>query len=214
MGCPTGRARCDCKPQPYDPMPSLVAKFVKPEKTIKGERTVRLKVILTNTSGHDLSVLTWNTPLDGVITDCLNVSVDGKKVAYDGPIIKRAAPTAKDYIVIKAGQSVEGEFAVSDAYDTSKPGSYKVKLKASIADARPKKGKKAAALKAADSAPAAQPIKGQTEFTVGQATVSRPTLGALARAGEKKESGKRRSPDAGRGRRHCCQEGGIAEGAH
>jgi hypothetical protein len=40
-----------------------------------------------------------------VITDCLDVTVNGKKVEYDGPIIKRGAPTARDYKVIKAGRA-------------------------------------------------------------------------------------------------------------
>src|SRR2546421_11802238 len=78
-------------PQTSGNSPMLEAKLVKPEKSFKTQNSVPLKVILTNTSDQDLSVLTWNTPLDDVVTDCLEVTVNGKKVEYDGPIIKRGA---------------------------------------------------------------------------------------------------------------------------
>ena len=173
-------------------MPKLAARFVKPEKTFKSQHSVRLKVVLTNTTDHDLSVLTWNTPLDGLVTDCLDVSVNGKKIEYDGPMIKRAAPTAKDYTTIKAGESIEGEFTVSDAYDTSKSGSYQVKLKTAVPDVRPKRSKLAAVLSSADFAPSEHSINAKTEFKVEKGEARRLTLGAAARSQEaaKKSSAK------------------------
>jgi len=165
-------------------IPMLKAKFVKPDKSFKGQHSVPLKIILTNTGKQDLSVLTRNTPLDGLVTDCLDVTVNGKKVEYDGPIVKRAPPTASDYTLIKAGQSVEAEFVVSDAYDTSRPGTYKVKLKTPILDARPKEAKLAAALKSIDFVPKVHAIKDQTSFKVEKGAALRLTLGAAARSKE------------------------------
>lgn len=162
----------------------LEAKLVKPEKSFKTQSSVPLKVILTNTSDQDLSVLTWNTPLDDVVTDCLDVTVNGKKVEYDGPIIKRGAPTAKDYVLIKAGQSVETKFPVSDAYDTSKPGTYQVKLKTAIPDVRPKQRRLAAALKAHDFSPIQLPVEDKTTFKIEKGEGRRLTLGAAARSKE------------------------------
>src|SRR5262245_53260446 len=132
-------------------MAKLSARFVKPDKSFKTHQGVPLKVVLTNTGKEDISVLVWNTPLDGLVTDCLDVKVKGQKVPYDGPIFKRAAPTAKDYITIKAGKSVEGEFMVSDGYNTSLPGTYHVNLKKPVPDVVPKLAKSAklrAAMKA------------------------------------------------------------------
>ena len=176
----------------------LEAKLVKPEKSFKTHSSVPLKVILTNTSDQDLSVLTWNTPLDDVVTDCLDIRVNGKNVEYDGPIIKRGAPTAKDYVLIKAGQSVETKFPVSDAYDTSKPGTYEVKLKTAIPDARPKQTRLAAALNAPDFEPIQLPVKDKTTFTVEKGEGRRLTLGAAARTKEqaKKASAKKATAKA------------------
>ncbi len=174
----------------------LQAKFVKPDKSFKTQQLVRLKVILTNTGDQDLLVLTRNTPLDGLVTDCLNVTVDGKKVEYDGPIVKRAAPTASEYTLIKAGQSVEAEFMVSHAYDTSKQGVYKVELKNSIPDARPKVAKFAATMKAAGFTQKAHPIKDKTSFVVERGEGKRLTLGAAARGQEAAKKAKKATASA------------------
>src|SRR4051812_25599396 len=99
----------------------LRASISKVQNKAKTHDNVLVKVTITNTGDEDVSVLTWNTPLDRLITDCLDVSVNGRKVEYDGPVVKRGAPKESDYLVIKAGQSVEAEFPVSDAYDTSRP---------------------------------------------------------------------------------------------
>jgi len=166
-------------------MSVLEARFVQPKERYKSNRPVRLKVVLTNTSNRELSVLTWNTPLDHVVTDCLDVTVNGKKVAYDGPIVKRGAPTAKDYITIKAGQTVATEFPVSAAYDTSKPGTYQVKLKTPIPDVVPKVIGLAKALKAENRAPSMHPISHKTSFKVEKGAGKVQTLGAAARSKEK-----------------------------
>lgn len=162
----------------------LEARIVTPDQSFKTQHSIPLKVVLTNTGDEDLLVLTWHTPLDRLVTDCLDVTVNGKKVEYDGPLVKRAAPSAKDYKLIKAGQSVAAEFVVSDAYDTSKPGKYRVKLKTPILDARPKQSKFAAALKSADFEPKAQPIMDTTSFIVTKGEARHLTLGAAARSKE------------------------------
>src|SRR5262245_12299459 len=107
----------------------LEAKINPLKPSFKSQQLVRLKVVLTNTGDEDLLVLTRNTPLDDVLTDCLTIKRNGQKVEYDGPLVKRAAPTASEYKLIKSGQSLEVEFPVSHAYETSKQGSYEVELK-------------------------------------------------------------------------------------
>lgn len=168
----------------------LEAKLVKPDKSYKAQHSVPLKFILTNTGNDDLTVLTRNTPLDGLITDCLEVTLDGKKVDYDGPLVKRAPPTAREYKTIKAGATLEAEFTVSDAYDTSKPGVYKVRLKTPILDARPKQAKLAASLRSANFAPKSLPIRSRTSFTIEKGEGKRLTLGEAARSKEKQKKQK------------------------
>ena len=173
-------------------MAKLSARFVRPEKSYKTNQGVPLKVVLTNTGKEDISVLVWNTPLDGLVTDCLHVRVKGKKVPYDGPIIKRAAPTAEDYITIKAGKSVEGEFMVSDGYNTSLPGTYNVKLKNPVPDVVPKSAKLRTAMKAGAHVRKPVPIKSATSFKVEKGPGKRLTLGEQARNQE--SATKKRGP--------------------
>jgi hypothetical protein len=166
-------------------MNSLKAQLVTLAASPKTHEKVRLKVILTNHGTEDVSVLAWNTPLDRVLSDCFHVTVNGKKLAYDGPMVKRAAPTAQDYVTIKAGQSRAAEFPLSDAYDTSKPGNYRVKLRTDLADVVPKQTRLAGLMKAGDHVPASQPIPAATAFKMGQGDAGHQTLGAKARAVEK-----------------------------
>jgi peptidyl-Lys metalloendopeptidase len=169
------------------PMKQLQARFVKIEDSFRSHHTARVKMILTNKSNQDLSVLTWNTPLDRLVTDCLEVTVDGKTIEYDGPVVKRGAPTPDDYIVIKAGQSVETEFPVSDAYDTSKPGTYHVKLKNPLPDVAPKQTHRglAAAMKTGERQPVEQAVPAKVSFKIKKGEGAHATLGALARGEEK-----------------------------
>src|SRR5215510_10232147 len=161
-------------------MAKLSAHFVKPDKSFKTHQGVPLKVVLTNTGKEDMSVLVWNTPLDGLVTDCLDVKVKGKKVPYDGPIFKRRAPTAKDYITIKAGKSVEGEFMVSDGYNTSLPGTYNVKLKNPVPDVVPKSANLLTAMKAGAHVRKPVAVRSATSFKVEKGPGKRLTLGEAA----------------------------------
>lgn len=166
-------------------MNPLKAKFVKLEGSRRTHEKVRLKVILTNRGNEDLSVLAWNTPFDPMLSDCLEVTVNGKQIKYDGPLVKRAAPTPKDYITIKAGQSVEAEFPLSDAYDTSKPGGYDVKLRAQVPDAVPKQTALASLMKRGVHQPTRRAIPAKTSFKMEKGDGAHRTLGALARNEEK-----------------------------
>jgi len=174
----------------------LEAKLVTPDKSFKTQHSVPLKVVLTNTGDTDLSVLKRNTPLDDIITDCLEVTVNGKNVEYDGPLVKRAPPSAKEYVTIKAGQSVATNFPVSDAYDTSKPGTYEVKLKTPVPDVRPKQAGLATAMRASSFAPKVHKIKAKTSFKVAKGTGSRLTLGAAARNKEASQKKKTKAAPA------------------
>jgi hypothetical protein len=84
--------------------------------------------ILLNQSDNDLSVLTWNTPLEGfhsnlfIITDQYD-----ERLVYHGPMIKRTVPTAIDYQLIRAKGNVATLLDLSSVYDLI-PGSYKLQL--------------------------------------------------------------------------------------
>ena len=81
---------------------------------------------LRNNGKQDYLVLKWRTPLDGLRSDCLTVTTNGKKLQYDGIYPKRSAPGPDQYLLVKAGQTVSSTFDVSDAYDMTKAGLYSI----------------------------------------------------------------------------------------
>ena len=71
-------------------------------------------------------MLKWRTPLDGLRSNCLTVTSNGKKLQYDGIYLKRSDPGPNQYLLVKAGQTVSSTFDVSDAYDMTKTGLYSI----------------------------------------------------------------------------------------
>jgi hypothetical protein len=67
-----------------------------------GAQGVTLSFTLRNSADRPLAVLGWNTPFDGWFGEYLDVTRDGAPVAYEGPIAKRGAPMADDYVTVPA----------------------------------------------------------------------------------------------------------------
>jgi len=88
---------------------------------------VILHVTITNPTGHSLRILKWFTPLDGVERSLFTVMRDGERVSYLGKMVKRAAPTDKDYITLRAGESMTTDVDLSEYYALSVSGNYDVK---------------------------------------------------------------------------------------
>ena len=108
------------------------AKVLKAEVEIlqadyKAADTLKIRFTLTNNTDWPLSVLKWFTPLDGFKSDMFQVEDEsGKRLPYLGILIKRGSPTEEDYVLIGPGQSVSTEVDISEAYDISQAGRYKV----------------------------------------------------------------------------------------
>ncbi len=89
---------------------------------------VFIDFILLNQSDNDLSVLTWNTPLEGfhsnlfIITDQYD-----EQLVYHGPRPKRTGPTVIDYQLIRAKGNVATLLDLSSVYDLI-PGNYTLQL--------------------------------------------------------------------------------------
>lgn len=71
-------------------------------------------------------MLKWRTPLDGITSDCLTVTHNGKKLEYDGILMKRSNPGPDQFLLIPARQTVSSTFDISAGYDTSECGTYSV----------------------------------------------------------------------------------------
>jgi peptidyl-Lys metalloendopeptidase len=87
---------------------------------------VILHVTITNPNSYSIRILKWFTPLGGVERSLFTVTRSGEPVPYMGRMIKRVAPTDKDYITLEAGESVTSDVNISDYYALSISDNYEV----------------------------------------------------------------------------------------
>jgi peptidyl-Lys metalloendopeptidase len=85
---------------------------------------VNATLTITNNGNGQQKLLGWYTDLEE--ESIFKVSRDGVEVDFFGPHYKRAAPTEKDFIQLKSGQSLSKTFELTSLYDMSEAGSYEV----------------------------------------------------------------------------------------
>jgi hypothetical protein len=168
--------------------PVLKGKLVA-SKSYDSAAPVQLRFELTNTGKDDLQVLKWNTPLEGLNSDCLKVLRNEKnRVAYDGPMVKRGNPGAQDYLLVPAGETVSADVNVSESYGVSLPADYQVELNITGLEYRPVPAAGATALESVSpkSPPVVLELKGnKAKFKVKKGAMRIPTRGRTARAASK-----------------------------
>jgi hypothetical protein len=89
---------------------------------------------LTNPTAQPLFVLDWHTPLEGLLSNCLEVTRDGTEIPYQGPMFKRGNPEASDYVTLAPGGSAENTIEAQLAYDFSQPGTYRIAFRGPLMD--------------------------------------------------------------------------------
>ncbi|MBI2380375.1 MAG: peptidase M35 [Gammaproteobacteria bacterium] len=92
----------------------------------KGSEDVYVTVTLKNVSSQPAKLLRWLAPVGELEEGIFHITRDGKDVPYQGAHYKRVAPTAKDYITIKPGQSLTRRVELSNAYDLTVSGQYAI----------------------------------------------------------------------------------------
>ncbi|MFT5161756.1 MAG: hypothetical protein ACI9FJ_000322 [Alteromonadaceae bacterium] len=85
-----------------------------------------LTFTLTNTSGHSVKILKWNTPLEGWFNRYLSVTKDGQHINYSGAMVKRFRPSDEDYISLADGKSEQAIVDLAQGYDMSASGTYRI----------------------------------------------------------------------------------------
>lgn len=112
---------------------SGVTVSVTPERpSLARNEDVMVTVTVTNTTGETQYLLAWQTPFalgsSGAPTAPLfEVTRDGLAVSYVGRQVKRAAPTAADYIALAPGSSRSASVNLGALYDLSASGAYSVR---------------------------------------------------------------------------------------
>jgi peptidyl-Lys metalloendopeptidase len=94
------------------------------------DESILVNVSISNPTRSEVRILRWFTPLDGVKEDLFRVTVYGKTVEYIGADYKRPAPTDKDYITLKPGESIDTTVDLAGFYDFSESGYYQVEYNA------------------------------------------------------------------------------------
>jgi hypothetical protein len=95
---------------------------------------VQVTFRLTNPTAQPLYVLNWHTPLEGLLSKCLEITLAGAEIPYQGPMFKRGDPDAGDYVTLAPGASVENTIEAQLAYDFSQPGTYRIAFQGPLRD--------------------------------------------------------------------------------
>ena len=80
----------------------------------------------TNKANEDLYLLKSGTPLEGLFSQFLTVSVAGSPVEYEGIFAHRIAPTKDEFVLLKAGESISASVQITDAFSIDTDGLYTV----------------------------------------------------------------------------------------
>jgi hypothetical protein len=103
--------------------------------SVKAGQPVELQFQLTNRGTKPVSVLKWQTPFESPpLGAYLQVTRDGVEVAYQGPMAKRADPSASSYITVTPGASAEGKVDVGMSYDMKQGGHYQIAFRNTLMD--------------------------------------------------------------------------------
>lgn len=104
------------------------------QPTYRAGGPVEVGFTLSNRANATVRVLRWYTPLEGVRGDIFRVSRAGRRLRYDGPLMKRGDPGPADYVEVPPGKSVTATADLSGAYGIQEPGTYRVAFTRGLAD--------------------------------------------------------------------------------
>lgn len=87
------------------------------ERSFSEGEPVIITFRIENLSADPVRLLNWYTPLEGIKGKILKVTCNGVLLEYQGRMVKRGQPEAQDYILLKAGESVEAGFDLAKSYE-------------------------------------------------------------------------------------------------
>ncbi|HYH96441.1 protease [Hyalangium sp.] len=117
---------------------SLICTMSVPQRLQAGA-PVELVFRLSNLTPQPLFVLSWHTPLEGLLNDIFHVTRDGTELPYTGEMMKRGPPAASAYVTLAPGSSAEAQVELSQAYDFKQPGKYRIEFRGPLKDVTTKR---------------------------------------------------------------------------
>jgi len=97
------------------------------EESYPANKSVDLRITLTNISNDPVRLLNYYTPVNGIEEDILSISLAEKLIDHIGPIYKRAAPDNSEYITLNPGASISGTVSLDGNYDIAVSGRYAIR---------------------------------------------------------------------------------------
>ena len=89
---------------------------------------------LTNTGPAALQILTWQTPLEPLLSAAFNVLHNGQSIPYRGDAASRGDPGQRSYVLLRPGEAAESTLDLNPAWSMEDPGLYKVEFQSLIHD--------------------------------------------------------------------------------
>lgn len=83
----------------------------------------------SNIGDDTMSIYKWYLPEKGLCDPLFEVTRDGERVEYVGPLCKRRAPTADDVIFLTPGTTVSAAIQLSTVYNMTRSGNYIIQYK-------------------------------------------------------------------------------------
>lgn len=107
-----------------------IAVTVTPDNPTLGKRdNVMVTVTLANTGSAPVRLPKWRTPFAPVEHPLFEITRDGVPVRYLGREVKRAAPTAADFVALGPGERRSARLELSSLYEMSTTGAYAVRYR-------------------------------------------------------------------------------------
>ncbi|PTT75254.1 peptidase M35, partial [Pelomonas sp. HMWF004] len=95
---------------------------------VNGDVDVHVDMAVTNVCRSAVQVLRWQLPSENMGGPLFRVTRDDAPVRYTGALIKRVTPTAKDYVQIAPGATLNYRVELTGHYDFSKNGRYAIEF--------------------------------------------------------------------------------------
>jgi hypothetical protein len=96
------------------PPPALSCHF---QATTDAAGRVALQFTLHNAGTRDLHLLRWGSPFEAAwFGPFVSVSTATGDLPFQGAMRKRGDPSARDYLLLRAGQSLSAELTLNDAF--------------------------------------------------------------------------------------------------
>lgn len=92
------------------------------------EPVVPVSFTLRNDGSRTITVLRRQTPLEGILGDLFEVTLEGRRLEYRGRMVKRGPPTAGEFVTIGPGSLAHATVDLAAGYDLSSPGRYRVRF--------------------------------------------------------------------------------------